>query len=196
MTVEATMMMGEGAALQPVTHNYSAAGSGTETIPAGYTTVVMECWGATGASGGGDPQGKTSGGGAASGSYSRSSYSVSGAGGKTLDYIVASTGASSISSGTFAITTLSAPNGNSGTNGTISVPGSGGTPGAVASGGTAANLAGNAGQDGSGPGSSNTGAGGAGVVGVYATGPDGPPGTPTVSGLGANPGLVVFTYLP
>lgn len=177
----------------------TTAGSGTHTIPSGYTTGIFETWGATGASGGGDPAGSTQGGGAASGSYCRSSFAVAAAGGETVDYVVGlgPGGASSISSGTFSLTTMSAPGGGNGGTATISAGGAGGVPGAIGTGGTAANVAGNAGDSGQGPATpSATGAGGTGVTGLYASGPTAPSGHFLNTGGVAKAGQISFTYLP
>ena len=177
----------------------TTAGSGTHTIPSGYTTGIFEAWGATGASGGGDPAGSTQGGGGASGSYCRSSFAVAAAGGETVAYVVGlgPGGASSISSGTFSLTKMNAPGGGNGGAATISAGGTAGVPGAIGTGGTAANVAGNAGDSGQGPATSSaTGAGGPGVTGIYASGPTAPSGNYQTTGGVALDGQISFTYLP
>ncbi len=177
----------------------TTGGSGTHTIPSGYATGVFEVWGATGAGGRGYPAGSTQGGGGASGSYCRSSFAVSSAGGQTVNYTVGTEpeGSSSISSGTFSLTTMSAPGGGTGGAATISSGGAGGGAGVAGTGGTAANLAGNGGDSGNGPSSGTaTGAGGLGVSGIYATGPEGPTGNFQNSLAAGLDGQISFTYLP
>lgn len=196
MSAEFCILM-DAPALQAQTRPYSASGS--DTIPSGYSTVVLEAFGATGSGGAGDPAGTTQGGGGASGSYARSSYSVVGSGGETIDFSIGAApgGTTTISSGTFSITTLTAPGGNSGGNATLTTGGAGGTPGASGSGGTEANDSGNSGQTGNSPThSSNLGAGGIGVTGSYATGPTGQSGAFSSSGRAGYAGLVTITYLP
>jgi len=156
---------GVNTAFTPVHHLYANNnGSFVETIPGGATNVTIEIWGA---GGGGMAYA------AGSGSYSRSVYTVSGDGGETIDYTLATGGiggsggsanaysaTSTVSSGTFAITTMTV---NSGIRGTNTGPGAGG---AVGTGGNQSNVAGN-------PGASSGPNGGAAVTGVYASGQPG-----------------------
>src|SRR5574337_1436288 len=76
----------------PLQHVYTSAGSGTETIPGPspitYSTVIIEVWGGTGGGGSGTGIDNAQGGGGGSGAYCRSSYSLSGASGKTMSYTV------------------------------------------------------------------------------------------------------------
>ena len=137
-------------------YTYSS-GSGTQTVPAGAGNVVIELWavGGPGADGTGTGTSKQYGAGGQAGGYCRSSYSCSG--GQTLNYALDSTFEqdSTVTSGTLAITTMTAVGG-----------GQGGVTGyGTASGGNAANTTGALG----GPGGSTAsdGAGGAGTVGVY-----------------------------
>ena len=148
-----------------VLHVYTTAGSGTETIPTGATTCVIEVWGGVSGGGGGSLGNGSTGGGGGGGAgpgYSRSSYTVSGDAGETMAYTVGAAGnygsnvfsgtagngtaggSSSVSSGTFAVTTMTATAGGFGTGGTNSAAGTGGAA-STASGGNAVNTAGGAG---------------------------------------------------
>lgn len=153
-----------------------ASGSGTETVPAGATNVVIEVWG------GGGKGGLNSGAGA--GGYCRTSIACSS--GQTLNYSVGAGSttsgvagaASTVTSGTLSVTSMTGNGGNPGSGAT------GGT-GGTASGGTAANTTGTAGQ------SSGGGAtGGPGTAGVNA-GPAGAGGDQTLNGSN---GLIAFYY--
>lgn len=157
------------------TQQITAAGTGTITVPSGATSVVIEAIGASGNSGAeltdncantyfpGD---------GGSGGLARSA-SIPCSGGQTLNYTVGNPGsATTVSSGTLSITTLTA---NSGGNGGAvtgySFLGCTGTNGNAGVGGTASggstNITGNAG------GTGGVGGGGAGLVGTYATGANG-----------------------
>lgn len=142
-------------------------GTGTETIPSGpYTTIIIEVWPGGGGGGGCSPNFANGGGGGASGSYSRSSYSISalGGAGKTFNVTWGNGGlagavnvsggngaASSVTAGTVAgFTTMTTNGGGGGAHGTNGSPGAGGTAGGAGTGGTLANLAGIAGGNGSG----------------------------------------------
>lgn len=136
----------------PVTHTYtSPTTNATETIPAGATTVVIECWGAgsSGAPHTGTGCSIATGAGGASGGYSRTSISVSGHSGQTILYTVGTGGApsasagglSNVHSGTFTVTTMTDNGGGAPTTGLSGVGGTGGT----ASGGSAVNTNGNSG---------------------------------------------------
>ena len=142
-----------GGAFTPVLRTYTSGSSVTETAPTGATNVVIEVWG--GGGGGGHGQGRiitcTNVPGYAGGSsgYARSSYAVSG--GQTLVYTVGAAGAgaatigstgstggaSTVSSGTKAVTTMTVNGGGGSQDGTTY--GAGGT----ASGGNAVNTTGN-----------------------------------------------------
>lgn len=185
-------------AFTPVTRIYSS-GSGTDTAPAGATNVVIAVWGG-GASGEGVSRYTTSGGyGGGAGGYSQSTYAI--AGGQTLNYTVGGGGASagivinpgsasSVTSGTKAITTMTAN-------------GAGSTVGGTASGGNQLNTKGGNGGAGEttvggsgGPGgtpvtgwnSSSAGAGGAGADGNTDT-----PGA-NMPGTAGSGGKVIFYY--
>lgn len=177
----------------PAINAYTVAGNYTETIPEGFHTVIIEAWG--GGGGGGDPVGLDAGGGGGSGGYSRSSYNLNGAVGLTISITVGAGGPAggatngtntTVSSGTFSITTMTAGGGTSGTDfATTGLGGAGGT----ASGGTAQNTTGNPGED-----SINLGGGGAAVdtniVTYYAYGGGGGGALPNAGQDGA----VVFKY--
>ena len=116
-------------------YTYSS-GSGTQTVPAGAGNVVIELWGVGGpgayGTGTGTGTSKQYGPGGQAGGYCRSSYSCSG--GQTLNYALDSTFAqdSTVTSGTLAITTMTAVGGGQG----------GGTGYGTASGGNQANVTG------------------------------------------------------
>jgi hypothetical protein len=162
----------------PVTDTYASAASGSETIPAGASQVVIEDWGA----GAGGTAGQFTGCAAiagesgSSGAYSKTILSLTSADwGKTLAYVVGAGGsaggsssgagsASTVSSGTKTITTMTANGGAANPSKTSNGGGN------TATGGNTTNTSGNAG--------SNTLAG--------AAAPGSPPGT---SGKGGNSGF-------
>lgn len=176
----------------PHTDTFNTATSSTIAIPSGATTLVVEIWG--GANSGGHGAGTSlpnlaSGGGGGSGGYSRSSVSVSGVGGQTISYTVGNSGsASSISNGTFSITTMTANAGTIGGNapsGTVAgTPGSGGT----ASGGNVQNTTGNSGSGSTG-GAAVTGVNGTGIAGGH-----GGLGNADTGHTIGGPGVVVFRW--
>src|SRR6185437_11825202 len=174
-------------AFAPVLHTYSS-GSGTETVPAGANTVVIEVWGGGGGGEGGDTSDHTFfyGQGGDSGTYCRSSYTC--APGQTLRYSVGTGGtggtggnfgppgsgtASSVSSGSLGITTMSSPGGNtegspSGGNQANTAFNAGSIPGGGAAiAGVDTSGAGAGGDGGYGP--SGGASGGAGKVSFYYT---------------------------
>jgi hypothetical protein len=144
-----------------IQHIYNGPNAGTETIPPGATTVIIESQ-AGGAPGGeGNTTFGTAGGGGGAGGYCRSSYSVTP--GNTLNYSAGGpTAGSSVSSGTQSITTMTANTGTAGTNANGSGAAGHGGPGGSASGGNQANVTGGTGVDGSG-----TAAGGIPPAGIY-----------------------------
>lgn len=185
---------------------YTTPGSFTETIPTGYTTLTLEVWG--GSAGGGfwfnaGGGNFSSGGGGGSAGYSRSSISVVGLGGSTLNFTVGAAGAgggdgttSSASSGTLAITTMTCTGGiHGGSASSLSVAGTGGAAG-TAVGGTVVNTPGNAGAAGvNNAGGGGSGAGGFGIPGINGGGAKGGNGggvTPQPGGVG----VVIFSYAP
>jgi hypothetical protein len=174
------------------TDTFNTAGTFTETIPSGASQVVIEVWGASGGGGGGQTATKpfTIGGGGGSGGYSRRTIAISsGNWGKTIHTVIGASGgdasagaASTLSSGTFTMTTQNANGGGGGgTNG-------GGGAGGTSSGGTT-NTPGNVG----GPGGTGSSTGGAGIVGINGTGGSGGTGNFNSGAVGAT-GLAIFKY--
>lgn len=182
----------------PVTRVYSTGTTATETAPTGATNVVIEVWGG----GAGGPRGFGVGcaidynSDGSSGGYSRTSVAVSGGqtlvytigpGGKGRDATAGTSGtASSVSSGTLSITTMSAGGG------TYSI--SGGGAGGTASGGTVANTTGNVGvitSGGNTPAPSGTNGNTTGYDGGYG----GSSGFGSAGdGTAGGPGYLVFRY--
>lgn len=181
----------------PVINAYTVAGSYTETIPEGFSTVTIEAWGGGGGSGA-YSGGTDFGGGGGSGAYSRSSYNLNGAAGLTISISVgvggvappvsADGGDTTVSSGTFSITSITAGGGVKGGDASIGVDGAGGA-GGTASGGNAQNTSGNAGQSGS-----LIGLGGAAVTTNIVTYYPGGKGGNSQGELPGNDGAVVFKY--
>lgn len=174
---------------QDVTRTYTS-GSGVETAPQGATSVVITAAGA-GASGHGvmrfDSQGGDGGG---AGAMAISEYPI--IAGQTLQYVVGASSksgtldnrpgeASTVTSGTKTITTMSAGGGMSG------------MAGGTATGGTIGNFTGASGQPSEG---GDGGAGGYGPGGYGGAGADSPPGTPTqnIPGDIGGDGWVTFFY--
>jgi hypothetical protein len=157
-------------AFTPIATAYSAPGGGTITIPPYCFTMGLEVFGSTGIPGHGAGTGclSSGGGGAGSGGYAHSTFSVGTSAGLTVIYSIGGvTYPSTISSGTFAITTLSAPAGGSGVDApSIGRGGAGGAAGGNGTGGNVSVSVGNAGMAGD-SGDPVGGAPGAGVVGVY-----------------------------
>jgi hypothetical protein len=175
-----------GGAFSTFTRTFNAAGSFTETIPAGATTAIIEAWGPGGNGGG---VGSTlGGGGGGSGGYCRTSLSVTGSAGKTLNITIGAAGsATTVISGTQTITSMNAPSGANGVSGNSGGAGGGGSSG---TGGTVANLTGNTGTAG---GATQTGgAGAAGIAGVNGTGGAGGHGGNTLTS--GQDGQVVIKY--
>jgi hypothetical protein len=153
----------------PTTHTYTSGTGATETIPVGARNLTIETWGSGGYGGPGSGSGcaAKSGSGGGAGGYSKTTLSVVASVGKTLTYTVgavpgvgAAGNASSVSSGTLAIATMTANGGAAG----AADPSAGGA-GGTASGGTAANTTGGAGTS-----SALGGAGGTAVAGVSGSG--------------------------
>jgi hypothetical protein len=202
-----TTLLNTGSANTGLTHTYSTAGSGTETIPTGYTTLTLEVWGG----GGGGNTGVfvsgngSGGGGGQAGGYSRSVISVAGLGGDTVPYTVGAAGsvgfpgtASTAGGGTLPMTAMTA---NGGANGSAAAnqatPGAGGSSAGTATGGTAVNTTGFSGGSGT---TENTGVGGGGtaggsVAGIYGSGGSGGRGQGAITAATAGAaGLIIFTY--
>jgi hypothetical protein len=189
----------------PVQHAYITPGTAVETIPANVTSLTIEVFGGAGQGGTGFSSAciTSGGGGGSSGSYARTTVSVAGQAGLTMNYTVGQannngvgSNTSTVIAGTFSIATMTAPGGNNGGTATITTGGAGGAAPAVATGGTAANQAGIAGSAGlNNAGGGTGGAGGPGVSGVNYGGFAGGRGH-TGAGTGQNggTGAVVFTY--
>lgn len=188
-----------------VQHTYNTAGTFVETVPTGFTTLTLEVWGAGGGGGGGTNTGPNGvgGGGGGSGGYARSSITVTGLGGDTVNFTVAAAGVpagnggtSSASSGTLTFATMTATGGIAG----VSAPPAGaGGAGGTATGGTIVNTpggSGNAGQ--SNPAGGGGGIGGFGIPGINGGGNPGGGGGSIghLAGFAGGVGVVVFTYSP
>ena len=169
---------------QTVTVN--TASSGSIPIPAGATNMEIELYGASAV--GGALNGTGGGGGGGSGGLARTKLNVAGNNLQTIAYSVgAATSSSTVSSGTFSLTTMTANSGNIG--GTGSSGGPGGT-GGTASGGNTLNQTGNTGT--AGVTSSIGGAGAPGITGDLGTGNPGGHGANTQTG--GQPGLMVVKF--
>ena len=184
--LQATLVTNMAGSFLPTTFTYNTAGAALQTIPTGATTMTVECWGS---SAGGGVNGGSLGGGGGSGGYAKTIISVSGDGGQNINYSVGAAGGpgltggnSTVSAGTFAISTMTC---NAGGAGVGNTHGSGGS----SSGGVTTNTSGNPGADGS-----SGGMGGAGIVGTYATGSNGGQGAPLPPGLAGGPGIVAFHF--
>ena len=184
----------------PVLNNYNTPGSFTETIPVGASTLTIEAFGASG----GGNRGEGTGCGAAfgaqggSGGYCLTIINVAAANGQTINFTVGVAGiitgngaASTVSSGTFSIITITAGGGGGAlTPGGSAVGGLAGT----AFGGINTNTSGNAGANGSVMGGGGTGNG---IVGINGTGAQGGQGGlgMTQPGRVGGPGRVIFQYI-
>ena len=200
-------LLNTGASSNLVQHIYSSAMTAVETIPVGYNTLTVESFGASGAGGIRYISGPviSGGGGGGSGGYSISNISVTGLGGDTLNFTVGTAGviglsngtASTVSSGTLAITTMTANggiNGAAATSGTMA--GAGGT-GGTATGGTVQNISGNTGQPGlDDSGGQHGGSGGFGIPGINSGGVQGGHGGgyPITTAKNGGDGIIVFSY--
>ncbi|HXN95985.1 MAG TPA: hypothetical protein VN879_15885 [Candidatus Acidoferrales bacterium] len=173
----------------PVTTTLNTQGTFAITIPVGASTMTLEGWGTTGAGGSGSGSGCTAhgGGGGGSGGYGKTVLNVAAFNGQTITVVIGAAGIASsgnggvttISSGTFAIPTMTLNGGNGGVSGGLGTGGAGGT----ASGGNTTNTTGNAGTTG-GLGNSG-GAGGLGIAGTNGTGNPGGLGGNTAANAGA-----------
>jgi hypothetical protein len=153
--LRATRVLQTSGTFSPSTVTVNTASSGYVSVPAGASSMEIEAWGGSAGGGGSNGVGGFGGG---SGGYCKSIYSVAAFAGQTIAYAVGAAGiaggpggATTVISGTFAITSMSAGGG---------IVGGGG----AASGGNTTNTAGNAGTNG------NPGAGGAGIAGDFGTG--------------------------
>src|SRR6202000_45253 len=188
------------------TRIYQTPGSFVETVPSGFTTLTIECWGASGGGGARFISGGfiSGGGGGGSGAYTRSTYSVLGLGGDTLNFVVGAAGVaafsaggpSSVSSGTLAITTMTSGGGGLGGNAPSLGTGGSGALGGTATGGNVVNTNGNMG----GPGNSNAeggqaGPGAVGGPGIFDAGNSGGSGAGNfLINLNGGVGIVVMSY--
>lgn len=203
-----TTLLNTGASSGAAQHIYTTPGSFTETIPAGFTTVTIEVFGASG--GGGNALGtgiprSAGGGGGGSGAYSRTTLSVVGFSGTTMAFVVGNGGAtagagtaSTVTAGTFTpLGAISAGGGNGGTTAPSAfIPGNGGT-GGTSTGGNIVNTPGNPGQQGTANTGGGTGGfGGFGVAGIATGGNPGGIGafTSTFAGNVGQNGVIAFTY--
>ena len=186
--IQAVLVSNQAGAFIPITYSFNTAGAGVLIIPTGATTMTVEVWGAPG--GGGVATGGAIGGGGGSGGYAKTIATVTGDGGQTINYLVGTVGSSqvagtqsTVTSGTFALSTMT---GNGGNPGITTSAGTGGT----ASGGTVTNTTGNTGVAGA-----SGGTGAVGIVGTYGTGYAGGQGYPFPPGAsGTGNGLCVFHF--
>lgn len=189
-----------------LTRIYTTPTTAFETIPAGYTSCLIEVGGGSGGGGTRFIGGSGTiggGGGGGSAAYTRQTVSVAGQGGNTMQYTVGAGGGidfnggnSVVSSGTFSLTTLTAGGGFPGANATsVNAPGAGGA-GGTATGGSV-NVSGNSGTAGeSNAGGGLGGDGGAGVPGInYGGGKGGRgAGSQPAPGTAGVAGYIVFQY--
>lgn len=200
-------LLNTGNSLTQIQRFYVTAGPVTETIPVGFNNLSVEAWGGAGGGGGNFAGGAngSGGGGGGSGGYCRTTISVTGQGGNTMSCTVGAGGIpagnggnTTVASGTFTITTMTAGGGNFGGNaaslGSAGVGGVGGT----ATGGTVTNTVGNTGA--AGVNNVGGGAGGAGAFGIPGITDGGNKAGNGGSGVGITPGtaggagIISFTY--
>ena len=124
----ATIGLSDLSSPNTVIFDFSTPTSGTVTIPAGATGVVIEAWGGGGGGGfGRDDLGSFGGGGGGAGGYCKKTLVLSGDDGKTMLYTAAALGTGSntadpgntggtsvVSSGTYLLTALQAAGGQGG----------------------------------------------------------------------------------
>lgn len=185
-------------------------GTFVETVPAGFNTLTIEVWGGSGGGGASSTSGGNTdgGGGGGAGGYARTTISVTGLAGDTMNYTVGVAGIAASING--ALSTVSSGGGsplpglatitaNGGATG-AAAPGSGvagaGGLGGTATGGTVVNTTGNNGAAGS-PftGSGRGGAGGFGTPGIFDGGAAGGHGNGNViAATNGGVGIVVFSY--
>lgn len=199
MSIACVMLMAETIGFNAKNVTYTTAGTFTETIPAGATTLDIEVWGPAGFGGHGNLTGATQGGGGGSGGYSHSQYNVAVSNGLTFTVVIAaaaSVGSSSVVNGTFGTAVnMTGPAGGNGGIGTVSADGGGGVAGVTGTGGGISNSAGGAGNGGASRGQFG-GFGSGGVIGVFGTGPKA--GNGNFNGTTNTPGKdgqVLFHYV-
>lgn len=178
------------------TFDYAAAGTGTLTIPGGFTTCIVQVWGAGGGGGRGWTDGVSDqdGGGGGAGGYAKSSLTVTGAAGQTIAYTVGTGGIpnggsgslSNAYAGTFSMTTLT---GNGGAAGQGGLSGGAGGAGGTATGGSVTNTTGGTGGS---PDGGTPVAGDSGLTG--GAGGQGGAGPISGSGLAGSDGRVRFVF--
>lgn len=201
-------LLNTGTSSNTVTRVYQTPGSFVETVPTGFTTVTIECFGGSGGGGARFISGMiiSGGGGGGSGGYSRTTASVAGLGGDTINFTVGvagvgagiSGGASSVSSGTLIITTMTSNGGATGANAPAgNIAGAGGAAGTV-TGGTVVNTPGNTGSAGTNnAGGGFGGTGGFGISGIFDGGNSGGQGAgQVIFGVNGGVGIVIFSYSP
>jgi hypothetical protein len=200
-------LLNTGTSASQTTRIYTTAGAGLETIPTGYNTLTIEVWGGGGGGGLRYINGSiiSGGGGGGGGGYSRTTVSVTGLGGDTINYLVGAVGvaatnaggASTVSSGTLSLTTITANGGGLGGNASSGTVAGTGAAGGTATGGTVVNTTGNAGSAGqTNSGGQAGGGGGFGISGIYDGGGAGGKGGgfPLASAQNGGGGIVVFNY--
>jgi len=155
--------------------------SGSYTVPAGVTSLIIECWGAGGGGSTRTSDGTFTGGGGGGGAYARSTITVTP--GNAYNFIVGTGGAASSNGGnsSFNATSVVAAGGRGGTNNSATAGSGGSTASSTGTllyaGGNGAN--GTASSGGGGGGAGSNGAGGA------ASGATGGTGTTLYGGTGA-----------
>lgn len=182
----------------PATTTFTGPTTVTITIPAGgKQQMILELFGDSGLGNHGNTGIPTFGGGGASGGYAKSVYALTAADightvTATLQAASSSPTASTIVSGTFAITTMSVVGGGDGVAGTVSVNGAPGSGAPPATGGNVINQMGADGRIGV----NNNKGPGPGVTGTYAVGNSGGLGTAsnTVTNAGG-PAIAVVTFI-
>lgn len=192
------------AAFTPSVVIHTSGSAATETFPAGASNLEAQAWGPGGNGGVGAGTGcniRGAGGGGA-GAYSRASFNIAASPLKTLTYTVgtASGGNTTISSGTFAISTITCASGANGGNAVAGgANGTGGTGGAATNANSGAvNTTGGTGNNGT------SGVGGAGAAGTagnvtgdgspYGAGGHGGVSASNTGQTGGGTGATVFAY--
>lgn len=191
----AALLIASRAFSGPVVRTYDS-GSGTETVPNGAQTLVIEAWGGGGNGGGsGSTDSGRGGGGGGGGAYCRKTLSLNGGqNGRTLNYTVG--GNSTVTNNSVTIpVNMTANRGGNGVSGTTGSPGSGGNGGTAVGGDV--NTSGGFGTPDGGDGGSSPNGGSGGGPSENGSPPGGGGGGAQTSfdviGTGAS-GRVRFTY--
>ena len=179
-----------GAYAQVVT-SFTVAGTQSFTVPAGVTSLTVECWGAGGGGGGGGTVANAAGGGGGGGAYARSTVTV--VAGNTYSLVVGAAGTAGVANGgtggvggssSFNTSSVIAIGGSGGIGRTTSGGGAGGAGGTGSTGGTV--FSGGVGVTGA----TTYGGGGAGSAGSLSNGNTGSTSTGGVAvtngGAGGN----------